>query len=320
MQVVLGTPLKGRPRPWECFKVPALIVNAYEIIKNKNLRREIQGKGLHDFLNYDGIIFLDSGGYQAMKKGIGIEIEDLVNVYKLAEADFYFSLDYPSYTPRNCKVKMAKTIANYEKLCKVIENVIPIVHPDINRALTEFEAYSKYSPPYMAIGGLVPFILTTKGFLNGRKTAIDLIAKIRMLYKGKLHVMGLGAPTILPIIGILNCDSTDSASWRLKAAHGKIMLPNGGERYISFRDAKFGVVPLSTYELELIEKLQSPILKKYGWEELQRSFEARALFNAWVTLLVAEKPELWKVNGTFSRLVRYAKQKYVPYMNKKRGC
>jgi len=317
--VALGTPLKARPRPWEYFKVPALMVNAYEIIKNESLRKKIHAKGLHEFLNYDGTIFLDSGGYQAMKKGIDIKIEELIQVYKLAEANFYFSLDYPSYTPRNCKVKIAKTIANYEKLCKVIENVIPIVHPNINRALTEFEAYSKHSPQYIAIGGLVPLMLTTKGFLNGRKKAIDLIAKLRKLHKDKLHVMGLGAPTVLPIIELLNCDSTDSASWRLKAAHGKIMLPNGGERYISFKGAKFGVVHLGTYELEFIEKLQSPILMEYGWEDLQRSFEVRALFNAWVTLLVAEKPELWEVNGTFSRLVRYAKQKYVLSASKKVG-
>jgi queuine/archaeosine tRNA-ribosyltransferase len=287
------------------------MVNAYEIIKNEKLRREIQEKGLHELLNYDGIIFLDSGGYQAMKKGVDIKIEDIIEVYKLAEADFYFSLDYPSYRVRNSRVKIAKTVANYERLCNVLENVIPIVHPNMNRALTEFEAYNKYSPHYMAIGGLVPLMLTTRGLLNGRKTAIDLIAKLRTLHKGKLHVMGLGAPTVLPIIKTLNCDSTDSASWRIKAAHGKIVLPNGGERYISFKDAKFGVIPLSARELELFQKLQSPILKEYGWEKLQSSFEVRALFNAWITLLVASRPEQWEVNGTFGKLICYAKQKAI---------
>ncbi len=318
--MALGTPLKARPRPWEHFKIPALMVNAYEIIKNEKLRREIQARGLHDFLNYDGIIFLDSGGYQAMKGGIDVKIEDLIEVYKMAEADYYFSLDYPSFTARNCERKIAKTIANYEKLRRVLENVIPIVHPDMNRALAEFGAYSKCSLQYLAIGGLVPLMLTTKGLLNGRKMAVDLIAKLRMLHKGRLHVMGLGAPTVLPIIETLNCDSTDSTSWRLKAAHGKIMLPNGGERYISFKGAKFGVVPLSTCEREFIEKLQSPIVKECGWEVLQKSFEARALFNAWITLLVAERPERWKVNGAFSELICYAKQKVsLVYVNRHEG-
>ncbi|MEM3760141.1 MAG: hypothetical protein QXZ02_03400 [Candidatus Bathyarchaeia archaeon] len=310
MLVALGTPLKGRPRPWEHFKVPALMVNAYEIIKNEKLRKEIEKRGgLHDFLNFDGTIFLDSGGYQAMKNGIDIKIDDLVEVYKLAEADFYFSLDYPSYKIRNCKSKITKTIVNYEKLQKVVENVIPIVHPDINRALIEFNVYNKYSPQYIAVGGLVPLVLTTRGLPNGRKEAIDLVTKIRMLHKGKLHVMGLGAPTVIPIIKTLDCNSTDSASWRLKAAHGKIMLPNGGERYISFKGAKFGVVPLSTQEIEFIEKLQPPIFKEYRWEDLQNSFEVRALFNAWITLMVASTLKEWRINGTFSKLLDYAKQK-----------
>ncbi|MEM2741307.1 MAG: hypothetical protein QXD95_04080 [Nitrososphaeria archaeon] len=311
MLVALGTPLKARPRPWEYFKVPALMVNAYEIIKNENLRREIQVKGLHDYLNYDGTIFLDSGGYQAMKKGINIKVKDLIKVYESAKADFYFSLDFPSYAIGECKGKIAKTIANYEKIRKVVENVIPIVHPNINRALMEFEAYSKHSPQYMAIGGLVPLMLTTKGLLNGRKTAIDLIAEIRRLYRGRLHVMGLGAPTVLPIVKTLNCDSTDSASWRLKAAHGKIMLPNGGERYISYKGAKFGVVPLSINEVNFIEKLKPPIFKEYAWEDLQNSFEVRALFNAWITLVVANTLEQWEIDGTFNKLLSYAKQRVV---------
>ncbi|MEM2742234.1 MAG: hypothetical protein QXG39_04915 [Candidatus Aenigmatarchaeota archaeon] len=310
MLVALGTPLKGRPRPWEYFKVPALMVNAYEIIKNEKLREEIEKKGgLNDFLNFDGTIFLDSGGYQAMKNGINIKIDDLVKVYKIAEADFYFSLDYPSYKLGNCKSKITKTITNYEKLRKVFENVIPIVHPDINRALIEFNAYSRYSPQYMAVGGLVPLVLTTRGLSNGRKEAVDLIAKIRVLHEGKLHVMGLGAPTVIPIIKTLDCDSTDSASWRLKAAHGKIMLPNGGERYISLKGAKFGVVPLSAQEIEFIEKLKPPIFEEYEWEDLQNSFEVRALFNAWITLMVASTSKEWRINGTFGKLLDYAKRK-----------
>ena len=303
MLVALGTPLKARPRPWEYFKVPALMVNAYEIIKNESLRKEIHAKGLHEFLNYDGTIFLDSGGYQAMKKGIDIKIEDLLYIYKLIDADFYFSLDYPAYVTGNCKSKIKKTIANYEKLVKVVENVIPIVHPNINRALIEFEAYKKYSPKYMAIGGLVPLMLTIKGLSNGRKTAINLIAKVRMLHKGRLHVMGLGAPTVIPIIRTLKCDSTDSSSWRVKAAHGKIMLPYGGERHVTNNPAKFGCIKLTDEEKRNLEKYKCSIMKEFDWKDIENSFEARALFNAWITLFVSRNS--FELNGPFSKLLSY---------------
>lgn len=306
MLVALGTPLKGRPRPWESFKVPALMVNAYEIIRNEKLRKDIKAKGgLHEFLNYDGTIFLDSGGFQAMRYGIEIKLNDLINVYKIAQADYYFSLDYPSISARNSKEKIMKTISNFEKLVKVIENVIPVVHPNVKRALEEYEAYMKYHPKYLAIGGLVPLVLTTKGFSNGRKRAIELIARIRGTYDENLHIMGLGAPTVIPILKVLGCDSTDSTSWRVKAAHGKIMLPNGGERHITGRNIKFGVTTLTEEEITFISKLKCPILEEYGWEKLRTSFEVRALFNAWITLH-SNTNNSEEINGPFRKLLEYA--------------
>ena len=303
--MALGTPLKGRPRPWEHFKVPALMVNAYEIIKSENLHREIQAKGgLHEFLNYNGTIFLDSGGFQAMKHGIDIEISKLIDVYKMAEADYYFSLDYPSSSARNSEKKILRTISNFEKLRKAIEHIIPIVHPNIKRALREYKAYKQYNPEYIAIGGLVPLILTTKGLSNGRKRALDLMAEIRKRHKSYLHVMGLGAPTVIPILKILKCNSTDSAAWRIKAAHGKIMIPNKGERYVSNKKAKFGVVFLCEEDRQRIEEIGCPILKEHDWSCLEKSFEARALLNAWVTLYCTENNE--NTNGPFAALLKYA--------------
>lgn len=301
--MALGTPLRGKPRPWEHFKVPALMVNAYEIIKNRKLRKDIQLKGgLHEFLDYDGIIFLDSGGFQAMKRGIDIEVGKLINIYRMAGADYYFSLDYPSLSARNSEDKIIKTISNFEKLVKTLKNVIPVVHPDIKRAIREYNAYKKFYPEYVAIGGLVPLMLTIKGVSNGRKKAVDLIVRIRKIHTKFLHIMGLGAPTVIPILRALNCDSSDSASWRVKAAHGKIMLPDGGERYISDRGANFGVIPLSEEEIRFIDKLKCPILKEYGWNELKKSFKARALFNAWITLY-ANMNNSGQINGPFLKLL-----------------
>jgi len=306
--LALGTPLKGTPRPWKNFEVPALMVNAYEIIKSKKLRQDIKKSGgLHNFLGFDGIIFLDSGGFQAMTHEVTIHLKSLGKIYKTAKADHYFSLDYPSLTARNSKKKIKLTIANYEELRKETEEVIPIVHPDLSRALVEYEAYRKHDPNYIAIGGLVPLMLTSKGISKGRKRAIDLIAEIKKRYNRSLHVMGLGAPTVTPILKTLACSSTDSAAWRIKAAHGKIMLPNSGERYVSRRGAKFNARALSEEEKHSIEKLQCSVLDEYGWEGLQGSFQIRALFNAWITLHASHKQN--KLNGPFGKLQRYAEER-----------
>jgi queuine/archaeosine tRNA-ribosyltransferase len=306
--VALGTPLKGIPRPWKYFKVPALMVNAYEMIKSEKLRDDVRKSGgLHNFLDFDGIIFLDSGGFQAMAHEITIHLKWLVKIYKMAKADYYFSLDYPSMTARNSKRKIELTVTNYEELKREVKEVIPIVHPNLSRALIEYKAYQKHDPNYIAIGGLVPLMLTSRGISKGRKQAIDLIAEIKKRHSGSLHIMGLGAPTVVPILTTLGCSSTDSAAWRIKAAHGKIMLPNSGERYVSSRGAKFNAHPLSEEEKNAIERLQCSVLEEHGWQGLQESFQIRALFNAWITLHASCMQN--KLNGPFSRLQKYAEEK-----------
>jgi len=300
--ITLGTPLGGKPRPWEHFKVPALMVNAYEMIKENWLRQKVREKGgLHNVLDFDGIVLLDSGGYQSMIHGIEVNLKLLKEIFEMSKADYLFSLDYPCSLIKNNKIKTQLTISNYHELSQIIKEVIPIVHPPLRRALEEYEAYEKQSPECIGIGGLVPMMLK---FSKRGKQAIDLIAEIRSRHRGSIHVMGLGAPTVIPILEALHCTSTDSASWRIKAAHGKIMLPHGGERYVSNRGAKFGVISLSEEEESTIEKLNCPILKEYGWEGLEKSFRIRALFNAWITLYPPHEGD--QLNGPFSKLLDYA--------------
>ena len=302
--------LKGKPKPWEYFEVPAILVNAYEIIKKKKLFSEIRRKGgLHKFLEYDGIIFLDSGGFQAMIRNISINLNSLTKIYKVAKADYFFSLDYPCISNENLKKSMQKTILNYKKLREKVKNIIPVVHPPIERALKEYEAYIAHDPKYLAIGGLVPLMRTTKGISDGRKKVVEIIAEIRNRFRSSIHVMGLGAPTVIPLLKVLKCDSTDSASWRIKAAHGKIMLPNGGERHITNKSAKFGVVKLREEEKRALDKLNCPVLKEYGWEKLESSFEVRALFNAWI--MIYSNKNTQAVNGVFSKLLDYAAEQVI---------
>jgi len=304
----LGTPLNGVPKPWEHFDVPAIMVNAYEIVRSKKLKEEIRKAGsLKNFMNYDGTIYVDSGGYQAMKNKIDIDLNELKEVYKITRADYYFSLDYPSSSVGYDNEKTNLTISNYLKLKKYFDELIPVIHPPFRRAIEEFKIYRRYGSKYVAIGGLVPLVLTSRGISRGRKRAIDLIIEIRRKHNGQLHAMGLGAPTVIPILKLLNFTSTDSASWRIKAAHGKIMLPCGGERYISNRrKAKFGIVHLNNNEKKIIEKMGCPILESYGWEGLKESFKIRALFNAWITLHALEKNNL---SGPFYKLMEYTKER-----------
>ena len=49
----------------ETFGFDMIITNSYIIRKTPGLLEKIQGKGLHDFLNFDGVIMTDSGTFQS---------------------------------------------------------------------------------------------------------------------------------------------------------------------------------------------------------------------------------------------------------------
>lgn len=121
-----------------------------------------------------------------------------------------------------------------------------------------------------------------------------LIAETRRVYRGRLHVLGLGSPSVTPILAKIGVDSTDSATWRLKAAYGKVVLPGGGERHVTNRVVNFGRAKATLEDLHtlytFLKNTGFPALDDF-YQRLSTSFEYRALVNAWVVLHSREPPD-----------------------------
>ncbi|MFN3803474.1 MAG: tRNA-ribosyltransferase [Pyrobaculum sp.] len=292
MLITLGTPLNATPKPWLYFKVQALLINALEVKRDPRA-----------VLQYEGELWLDSGGYQILKKGISIDVHDIIKIYEGVDAQLYFSLDVPP-TPQDppevAKKKFEKTYRNWLKMSKRLE-VVPILH--VYKEATHFFKYlERYlDAPLLAIGGAVPYVLTTRGApKNSRHYALSLIAEVRQLYGGRLHVLGLGSPAVTPILKAVGVDSTDTATWRLKAAYGKVLLPGGGERHVTKRDVKFGKAKPKDGELEELHHFlrETGFPLSDGFSERLASFEYRALVNAWVV----QKSELPPRSPIFKKL------------------
>ncbi len=296
MKIVLGTPINAVPKPWIYFHVPALLINALEVRKNPRAA-----------LSYEGELWIDSGGYQILRKNLNIDVRDIQNIYREIDAQLYFALDVPPSpqdSPAVAKKKFEKTYRNWLKMSKKLE-VVPVLH--IYREMGMFMKYlEKYlDAPALAIGGAVPYVLTTRGVPRGsRQMALSLIAEARRSYRGHLHVFGLGSPSITPILRAIGVDSTDTATWRLKAAYGKVILPGGGERHVTGRDVKFGKAKPKDGELsqlcQYLAKTGFPQLDGF-YDRIAKSFEYRALVNAWVVLKSEEEPR----SPTFRKLLLF---------------
>ncbi|MFN3804949.1 MAG: tRNA-ribosyltransferase [Pyrobaculum sp.] len=275
MKIALGTPIKASPKPWLYFRVPALLINALEVRGDPR-----------SMLQYDGELWLDSGGYQVMRRGIPVDVQYIVRIYQSVDADLYFSLDVPP-TPQDppelARKKLERSYENWLKLSKTME-VVPVLHVYKDRKLS-LEYLERYeNAPALAIGGAVPYVLTTRG--TSRRHALTIIEAARRRFKGRLHVFGLGSPAVTPILRALGVDTTDAATWRLKAAYGKVILPGGGERHVTNREVRFGKAKPKDGELEELYRF----LRETGFPLVDNffggldKFEYRALVNAWVTL------------------------------------
>ncbi|MGC8973503.1 MAG: tRNA-ribosyltransferase [Thermoproteus sp.] len=291
MRVILGTPVRTEPKPWLYFGVDAVMINALDA----------DGRA-RELLGFEGELWVDSGGYQILKRGLSISPYTLAKRYRSIGCDVCLSLDIPPTPSDPPDVADRKAEASYRNWLVLKSElpgarIVPVVHvyPDEGLFLKWIKRYD--GAEELAVGGAVPYILISRGAPRGsRSVALRLIATARREFGGRLHALGLGSPSISAALEALRIDSTDSATWRLKAAYGKVLLPGGGERHVTDRQVNFGKKKARDEELvELYRFLKSsgfPVLD--GFEDyiarLKASFEYRALVNAWIVLRSREPP------------------------------
>ncbi len=273
--IVFGLPDTNVP-VWEVIPKCNVMVNALKGFKMK------LPKGVR--------VWVDSGGFQILMKGLRINVVSLIRIYRNLDADIYMSLDIPPQRLGvNDKELLKANLSNFEFLYEKLDDkiVVPIVHASLHPdAIVEFiDIISKtYGCKYLACGGAVPLVLSKWG--RGSKLyAILAMTLVRKMFRGWLHALGVGGSNVMKVlISILNFDSFDSTAWRIKAAYGKVMVPGVGERYVGTRGIRFGKTHLSENEYEILIKfLRStgfPYANKVN--ELLQTFVGRAIINAWV--------------------------------------
>ncbi len=252
-------------------------------------------------------LWLDSGGFQIMMKGLRIGVEDLVERYRSVEAEYYLSLDHPPKPGNEGSPSLIReNIELYEHVRSLVDQglVVPVVHCYRPELLAEaIDAYKERGAVLLAFGGAVPGLLN-RGL--GRVPTVILLALARKLWPGRLHVLGAGSPVMGAIVSALGADSADTATWRGKAAYGKIILPGAGERYVGGRRIRYGPLYMTPEEEEYLESFLRrtgfPLIDGAGVREILSSFRGRALINAWVLRHATWRPR----RGGFAWLYRIA--------------
>jgi len=273
MRIVLGV-VDNHLRPWE-------FIPDVEVMINNLVWRWSRPRA--------SIVWVDSGGYQIMVKGLKISIERIIEKYRMLDADIYMSLDIP---PRDlyCRDRelVKKNIENYEILRTRLEDkeIIPVIHSySLELLLYALDVYRSLGAKMIAYGGVVPPTLAR----NGNGSRLIPIVGLALLVKTSrlpIHVLGLGSPTMINIVRVLGVHSCDTSTWRVKAAYGKILIPGHGERYVGNRQIRFGRVYAKSEEIEYLKES----LRRTGFpyidsvDNMLKTFEGRAIINAWIVV------------------------------------
>jgi 7-cyano-7-deazaguanine tRNA-ribosyltransferase len=321
-KLILGTPLETTVHPWRVLPVRAVMVNAYAILSSGKLS-SLRGRGLRRLLGLsdDVELWLDSGGYQFLRAGVDPGPAKIAKIYREIDADYYISLDYPpspSDSPDVRALKIARTVAAFQTMKSLLRGkvedgrLVPVFHLSTGEALRI--QYTVYYPSSCtaAVGGLIPYFMQRAGRYS-RLKAVLFLSLTRKIWDGKLHALGIASAAVIPLLKIIGVDSGDTQTWRHKAGYGKIIIPGAGERHISGQQVRFGPAKLRDDELELFNRLVERASQVLGLsrEALKTSFEARALFNAWILIEVANNGIHYNgVSKPFQRLYELA-QRYM---------
>jgi 7-cyano-7-deazaguanine tRNA-ribosyltransferase len=216
----------------EVFGFEAVITNAY--ILKKRFQNKPAEQGLHEFLDFDGVVMTDSGAYQILVYGdIEVSQPEIIQYQECIDSDIATILDIPTgwrITKTQAKETVKETIHRAKDFFKIkTRDDILWVGPVQGGRHLDLVASSA------AEMGKLPFELHALGsptevMENYRfDVLVDMImtAKMNLPVERPLHLFGAGHPMLFSLAVGLGCDLFDSAAYALYARENRYMTENG---------------------------------------------------------------------------------------------
>ena len=261
------------PRYWEKFPhINTAMFNASVLALNRGGHLGTMLRiGIHRFLRFFGVAFVDSGGFLYRKYRLGLRPQKILEIQEKIGADIASTLDYPI----SCKalsenyniirtVNNAKMAASLRKdsemlLFASIHGYDPTVIRNVIKHLKKHGRFDGF-----AIGSLMPKY-------SNYSLLVDLILAAKLEAREMpIHVYGLGSPLVTHLLIYLGVDSFDSSYFVVAAGKRNYAIPGFGR--IEFKD-------LHKYSSEI--KCQCPICKTTPIQELRKSRDLLTFHNLW---------------------------------------
>jgi 7-cyano-7-deazaguanine tRNA-ribosyltransferase len=216
----------------DTFGFGALITNAYLVWRRFRGEKSIQG--IHQLLDFDGVIETDSGAYQILQYGdVEVQPSEIVRFQERLDTDIGVILDVPTgqeASKERAKWTVEETIRRGDEALALVGRkdilwVGPVqggVYPDLIAHSAREMAKRDFA--IHALGSPTPVMQQYRFDL-----LVDMVmaAKKNLPSNRPLHLFGAGHPMMFAMAVALGCDIFDSASYALFARNGRYMTAQG---------------------------------------------------------------------------------------------
>ncbi len=255
---------------------------------------------IESYLNYDGVIMMDSGAYQVMLYGdIELGVTDTLELQMNVETDIGVIMDHPigyNVPYNSAKKRIDTTLTNlktsieYFRESKVHWTLpiqggkyIDLLDYYLDKVLNK-EILDHFS--MFALGSVVPVMIN-----QDYNTLVKMIATARSRLPASypLHLFGAGHPAMFALATFLGCDPFDSAAYALMAKDGRYLTVDGTLQLENIDEFPCSCKICSTYTVKEFKALEKhnkfQLLSEHNlWEsiaEIKRIREAIKMGRLW---------------------------------------
>lgn len=214
------------------FGFRALITNSYIIKNNEALNNEARAKGLHELLDFPGVIMTDSGTFQSHMYGtVPLTNTEIVEFQKSIGTDIGTVLDIftePDWSREKTKEAVDTTLERTKEAAAMkgdmmINGVIQgSIYTDLRTYCAEKEAVMDID--VHPIGGVVPLM---EQYRFAELVDVIMSSKMGINHNRPVHLFGAGHPMILAFATLMGCDLFDSASYAKFAKDDRMLFIDG---------------------------------------------------------------------------------------------
>jgi 7-cyano-7-deazaguanine tRNA-ribosyltransferase len=221
------------PAEMSAMGVEALITNAYIFYRSERYRDAVLERGLHDLLEFPGVIMTDSGSFQLSVYGdVEVQNRDTLEFQERIGSEIVVPLDLP--TPpgadrATAEIELRTTLARIDEARDIVGGDTVLAAPVQGGCYEDLREEAgrevgRRNHVVCPIGAVVPLM---ENYRYRDLVRVVLAAKRGLPPGACVHLFGAGHPAMLALAVAMGCDLFDSAAYALYAKEGRYLTVHG---------------------------------------------------------------------------------------------